>query len=401
MLDQKINKVLESFKKGKPVVVIDDESRENEADLFIAAEKATAENIGFMIRHTSGVLCVPMLGEELDRLEIPMMVQRNTERHQTAFTVSVDVKNKTTTGISASDRAQTIRALVDTQSKPEDFARPGHIFPLRYKKGGVLKRAGHTEAAVDLAVLAGLKPASVLAEIVNEDGSIAKKDEIEDFILKHQLASITIAELIQYRNQKEQLVYPYSKAKIPTEYGEFTAHAYISNLDGIEHVAFVCGEIQPDKEVLVRVHSECLTGDIFSSKRCDCGNQLKLAMKKIAQEGCGVLVYLRGHEGRGIGLRHKLRAYNLQDEGYDTAQANIELGFPVDSREYGIGAQILVDLGVKKMRLMTNNPEKYTGLKGYGLKITERVPLVIQPNEDNYQYLQTKKEKMGHLIESI
>lgn len=399
MLEKKVQKALEAIQKGQPVVVRDDESRENEADLIIAAEKASSENVGFMVRHTSGIICVPMLSQDLDRLNIPPMVENNTDRHRTAFAISVDAKKTTTTGISAHERAQTIRALINPKSEASDFLRPGHVFPLRAKQGGLLKRAGHTEAGVDLARLAGLYPAAVLAEIVNEDGSVAKNAEVSRFAEKHQLVEISISELIEYIRKSEKIVSRYSQATIPTKWGSFEAYAYLSHLDGIEHVAFVCGSVKDKENVLVRVHSECLTGDIFASLRCDCGSQLHTALEMIAKEGQGAVVYLRGHEGRGIGLRHKLRAYNLQDQGFDTVQANEELGLPVDSREYGVGAQILADLGIKSMRLITNNPQKYSGLKGYGLSINERVGVKASTTEDNERYLRTKKNKLGHLIE--
>ncbi len=393
-----IEEAIVEFKKGLPIIVVDDEGRENEGDLIIAAEMASIENIGFMIRHTSGILCVPMLEKDLDALNIPMMVDQNTEKHQTAFTVSVDAKHSTTTGISAHDRVNTIHTLVNSQSKPDDLLRPGHVFPLKYKEGGVLKRAGHTEAGVDLAVLAGFRSAAVLSEIINENGSVSKIEELRRFSEEHNLKIISIADLVRYRHRHEKLVCCDSSAKIPTDFGEFVAYSYTSLLDSTQHVAFVKGDIKDQKEVLVRVHSECLTGDVLGSRRCDCGNQLSLALERIAKEGCGVLVYLRGHEGRGIGLKHKLRAYNLQDNGCDTVEANEELGLPVDSREYGVGAQILADLGITSMRLMTNNPAKYSGLSGYGLKIVKREPLFSKPTPENLKYLMTKQKKMGHLI---
>jgi 3,4-dihydroxy 2-butanone 4-phosphate synthase/GTP cyclohydrolase II len=386
---------------GEFVVVVDDEDRENEGDLIMAAEKVTPEAIAFMVRHTSGVICMPMTGSRLDDLRIPLMVADNTESHRTAFTVSVDAKHGTTTGISSADRAATIRALCDTMSRPEDFNRPGHIFPLRYREGGVLKRAGHTEAGVDLARMAGLYPAGVLCEIVKDDGSgeMARLPELEEFSAEHGLKLVSIADIIRYRRRSEKLVDRVGEARIPTPHGEFTAYAFRSKLDGTEHLAFVKGEVSGQPDVLVRVHSECLTGDVFSSLKCDCGTQLDRATARIAEEGRGVIVYLRGHEGRGIGIAHKLRAYALQDLGRDTVEANIELGFPVDSREYGIGAQILVELGITTMRLMTNNPAKYGGLEGYNLEIVERVPLVIAPTAQNEQYLRTKAEKLGHLYD--
>ncbi|MCU0268192.1 MAG: bifunctional 3,4-dihydroxy-2-butanone-4-phosphate synthase/GTP cyclohydrolase II, partial [Acidimicrobiales bacterium] len=353
--------------RGEIVVVVDDEDRENEGDLIMAAEAATAEKIAFFVRHTSGVICAPLTGERLDELEIPLMVRDNTESHRTAFTYSVDFRHGTSTGISAADRATTIRALIDPATRPGDLARPGHIFPLRYADGGSLKRAGHTEAAVDLARMAGLYPAGVLCEIVNDDGTMARVPDLVAFCREHDLLMITIAELIRYRRQNEKLVKRVAEARIPTEWGDFTCYVYESVLDGEQHLALVKGAVQGEEGVLVRVHSECLTGDVFGSLRCDCGVQLDAAMERIAQEGLGVLVYLRGHEGRGIGIGHKIRAYSLQDQGHDTVDANLELGLPVDSREYGIGSQILVDLGITTMRLMTNNPSKYGGIEGFGL----------------------------------
>lgn len=395
---QKIEDAIEDFKVGKPIIVVDDESRENEGDLIIAADCASPENIGFMIRHTSGILCVPMLQNDLEKLELPMMVDQNTEKHQTAFTVSVDAKAKTTTGISAEDRTETILALINPQTKAEDLLRPGHVFPLKYTEGGVLKRAGHTEAGVDLANLADRYPAAVIAEIVNENGSVANGEELIAFAKQHNLKMITIAELVRYRHQHEQLVSCDSSARIPTKHGEFEVYSYTSLLDGTQHIAIVKGSIDPKTPVLVRVHSECITGDILGSMRCDCGQQLDMALQKISEEEAGVVIYLRGHEGRGIGLKHKLRAYNLQDQGYDTVEANQQLGLPVDSREYGVGAQILASLGVSKMRLMTNNPAKYSGLSGFGLEIVERVPLFSKPTPENRGYLKTKQQKMGHQL---
>ncbi len=374
-------------------------NRENEGDLIIAAEKTTPDTMAFMVRHTSGVICMPLEGARLDELQLPMMVAENTTAYRTAFTVSVDAKRDTTTGISAADRTTTVHALIDPQTRPDDLARPGHIFPLRYREGGVLKRAGHTEAAVDLARLAGLSPAGVLAEVVNDDGTMSRLPELERFASEHGLAMISIADLIRYRRHREKLVRRISEARIPTKYGEFTAYVFESLLDGTEHMAFVRGEVAGKSNVLVRVHSECLTGDVFGSIRCDCGLQLDLALERVAEENEGVIVYLRGHEGRGIGLGHKLRAYTLQDQGRDTVEANVELGFPVDSREYGIGSQILVDLGITTMRVMTNNPAKYGGLEGYGLEIVERVPLRSRPTDENIAYLRAKQEKMGHLLE--
>jgi len=383
-------------------VVVDDEDRENEGDLVMAAEAATPENIAFFLAHTSGVICAPLLPERADALELPLMVTANTEAQRTAFTVSVDYRHGTTTGISATDRAATIGALIDPTTQPTDLNRPGHIFPLRYRVGGVLKRAGHTEATVDLARAAGLTPAGVLCEIVTEDKSeMARLPELERFAKKHHLPIISIAELIRYRRRNEKLVRLVSEARIPAEGGQFRAYVYESVLDGEQHLALVMGEVAGHEDVLVRVHSECLTGDVFGSLRCDCGPQLRASLARIEEEGRGVLIYLRGHEGRGIGLGHKIRAYQLQEEGHDTVDANLQQGLPVDSREYGIGAQMLVDLGVTTMRLMTNNPVKYGGLEGFGLDITERVPLQPSPNPENIEYLRTKRERMGHLLEGL
>ncbi len=396
-----IEDAVAAIARGEIVVVVDDEDRENEGDLILAAEAATPEKITFFVRHTSGVICAPLLGERLDELEIPLMVRENTESHRTAFTYSVDYVHGTSTGISAADRSATLRALTDPATTPADLARPGHIFPLRYADGGVLKRAGHTEAAVDLARMAGLYPAGVLCEIVNDDGTMARVPDLVEFCREHGLLMISIAQLIKYRRQNEKLVKRVAEARIPTPWGDFTCYVYESVLDGEQHVAFARGAVQGESDVLVRVHSECLTGDVFHSLRCDCGVQLHAAMERIAADGLGVLVYLRGHEGRGIGLGHKIRAYSLQEDGRDTVEANTELGLPVDSREYGIGAQILNDLGITTMRLMTNNPAKYGGLEGFGLEITERVAVESVPNPENIDYLRTKREKMGHLLEGL
>lgn len=395
-----IERAIEAVSRGELVVVVDDEDRENEGDLIMAAECATPESMGFMVRHTSGLICLALEGARLDELRLPLMVQgaQNTESQGTAFTISVDYRHGTTTGISAADRAATVRALADPATQPSDIARPGHIFPLRYREGGVLKRAGHTEASVDLARHAGRYPAGVLSEIVRDDGEPMRLPELEKFAEAHGLAIATIADLIRYRSHREKLVRRVSEARIPTRHGVFAAHVFESILDGTEHLALVHGEVSGQDHVLVRVHSECLTGDVFGSLRCDCGSQLDLALERIAQEGRGVLVYLRGHEGRGIGLGHKLRAYALQERGRDTVEANLELGLPVDSREYGIGAQILVDLGVTTMRLMTNNPSKYRGIEGYGLDIVGRVSLAVEPNHENIAYLRTKQEKLGHML---
>ena len=397
----RIEDAVAAIGRGEIVVVVDDEDRENEGDLIMAAEYATADKIAFFVKHTSGVICMPLTGERCDQLDLPLMVSHNTESHRTAFTVSVDTRQGTSTGISAADRAATIQALIDPGTAPTDLARPGHIFPLRYREGGVLNRAGHTEAAVDLARMAGLYPAGVLCEIVNEDGTMARMPELERFCDQHGLLMITIADLVRYRRQSEKLVRRVAEARIPTDWGDFTCYAFQSLLDGETHTAFVKGVVQGQDDVLVRVHSECLTGDVFGSLRCDCGVQLQSAMQKIDDEGRGVIVYLRGHEGRGIGLGHKLQAYGLQDLGRDTVDANIDLGLPVDSREYGIGAQILVDLGITTMRLLSNNPTKRGGLEGFGLEITGRVPLETKPNPENIGYLRTKRERMGHLLEGL
>jgi 3,4-dihydroxy 2-butanone 4-phosphate synthase / GTP cyclohydrolase II len=394
-----VENAIDAIARGEPVIVVDDANRENEGDLIMAAEKVTPEAMAFMIRHTSGVICMPLEGKRLDELHLPMMVADNTTAYRTAFTVSVDAKRGTTTGISAADRCVTVHVLIDSGTKPDDLARPGHIFPLRYREGGVLKRAGHTEATIDLARDAGCYPAGVLAEVVNDDGTMARLPELERFAARHDLQLISIADLIRYRRHREKLVRRVSEARIPTRHGVFTAYVFQSLLDGVEHMAFVRGEVAGKPDVLVRVHSECLTGDVFGSLRCDCGLQLDLALEQVAMADEGVVVYLRGHEGRGIGLGHKLRAYTLQDQGRDTVEANVELGFPVDSREYGIGSQILVDLGITTMRLMTNNPAKYGGIEGYGLEIVERVPLRAHPNEENIAYLLAKQEKLGHLLD--
>ncbi|MCL6094868.1 MAG: bifunctional 3,4-dihydroxy-2-butanone-4-phosphate synthase/GTP cyclohydrolase II [Actinobacteria bacterium] len=397
-----IEEAVAAVARGEIVVVVDDEDRENEGDLVVAAQFATPEKIAFFLSHTSGLICVSLTPERLDELKLPLMVAENTESQRTAFTVSVDYRKGTTTGISARDRAATIAALIDPATSPTDLARPGHIFPLRYRVGGVLKRAGHTEAAVDLATAAGLYPAGVLCEVVNEDKTgMARLPELDRFAEEHGLLMISIADLVRYRHRKEKLVRRVAEARLPTELGEFTAYAYESVIDGEQHLALVMGDISNKEDVLVRVHSECLTGDVLGSLRCDCGAQLHAALSMISKEGSGVLVYLRGHEGRGIGLGHKLRAYSLQELGHDTVDANLQLGLPVDSREYGIGAQILVDLGVSTMRLMTNNPAKYGGIEGYGLEITERVPLEIKPNPENIAYLVTKRERMGHILEGL
>ena len=398
----KIEDAIAAVGRGEIVIVVDDEDRENEGDLIMAAECATPDKIAFFLHHTSGVICAPVTHERARELDLPLMVIDNTESMRTAFTVSVDYRHNTTTGISAYDRSATIASLVDPSTRPTDLLRPGHIFPLEAREGGVLKRAGHTEAAMDLTRLAGLYPAGVLCEIVNEKkDDMARVPELERFADEHGLLMISIADLVRYRRQTEKLVRRITEARLPTQWGDFTCYAYESTLDGTEHLAFVKGAVQGEDDVLVRMHSECLTGDVFGSMRCDCGPQLTASMQRIGEEGLGVVVYLRGHEGRGIGLGHKLRAYQLQDNGHDTVDANLALGLPVDSREYGIGAQILVDLGLTTMRLMTNNPAKYGGLEGYGLEIVERVPLLIEPNPENIAYLRTKRERMGHLLEGL
>jgi 3,4-dihydroxy 2-butanone 4-phosphate synthase / GTP cyclohydrolase II len=397
-----IEEAVAAFAAGKIVVVVDDASRENEGDLAMAADAPTAENIAFFLNHTSGVICMPMLGERLDELDLPPMVLDNTESNRTAFTVSVDGRHGVTTGISAADRAATIAALIDPTTRPGDLARPGHVFPLRFREGGVLNRAGHTEATIDLARLAGMYPAGVLCEVVSEDKqSMARLPELERLAEEHGMPLISIADLIRFRRQREKLVKRVTDARMPTEFGDFTCYVYESLLDGEQHVAMVKGAVQGEDNVLVRVHSECLTGDALGSMRCDCGVQLQMALQVIAAEGMGVVVYLRGHEGRGVGLAHKLRAYTLQDQGRDTVDANLDLGLPVDTRKYGTGAQILVDLGITTMRLLTNNPAKFGGLDGYGLEIVERVPLETVPNPENIRYLRTKQQRMGHLLEGL
>jgi 3,4-dihydroxy 2-butanone 4-phosphate synthase / GTP cyclohydrolase II len=399
MTTAQIEEAIAAIAAGQMVVVVDDEDRENEGDLIVAAEHATREVMAFFVRNTSGLICAAITNERADELDLPLMVEHNTESQRTAFTVTVDFRVGTTTGISAADRSMTTRALVDPKTTPDDLNRPGHLHVLRARDGGVLKRAGHTEAAVDLARLAGLAPAGVLCEIVTEDGlGMARRDDLERFSAKHGLLLITIADLVRYRRQTERLVRKTADARVPTEFGEFRCLAYESVIDHETHLAFVMGEPAGEPDVLVRVHSECLTGDVFGSRRCDCGGQLHAALRMIAQAGLGVVVYLRGHEGRGIGITHKLQAYELQDGGLDTVDANVELGLPVDSREYGIGAQILVDLGITTMQLMTNNPAKRGGLEGYGLQIVRRVPLHTVPNEENIRYLQTKRDRMGHLL---
>ncbi len=384
---------------GGMVVVVDDEDRENEGDLVMAADAATPEAIGFIVRHSSGVVCAPLLGEDLDRLEVPMMVDRNEDPKGTAYTVTVDAVEGTSTGISAGDRARTLQVLAAADSTPGDVSRPGHVFPLRYHPGGVLRRPGHTEASVDLARLAGRRPAAVICEVVNDDGSMARLPDLERFCAEHDLLLITIADLIAYRREHESAqVERIAVAKLPTPYGPWRMIGYRAAFDGSESIALLYGEPEGQSDVLVRMHSECLTGDVFRSLRCDCGPQLDLAMARIADEGQGVIVYLRGHEGRGIGLLHKLQAYELQDAGVDTVDANLQLGLPADARDYGTGAMILADLGLSTLRLLTNNPEKRAALGGFGLSVTDRVPVEVVPNADNATYLATKVARMGHVL---
>jgi 3,4-dihydroxy 2-butanone 4-phosphate synthase/GTP cyclohydrolase II len=393
-----IAEAIEDIKAGRFVIIVDDEDRENEGDLALAAEKVTKEAINFMAKHGRGLICLPITGKRLDELGIPLMVGENTSKFATAFAVSVDAKHGTTTGISAADRAKTVKAVIDPATKADDLARPGHIFPLRAREGGVLVRAGQTEAIVDLARLARLYPAGVICEVMNEDGTMARLPQLEAMADKYGIKIIAVADLIAYRRRHEKLVHRVAETTLPTRYGEFSAIAYKSDIDPDEHLALVMGDISTKEPVLVRVHSECLTGDVFGSLRCDCGEQVALAMESIAKEGRGVFLYMR-QEGRGIGFHNKMRAYALQDKGLDTVEANLSLGFASDLRDYGIGAQILADLGLHQIRLLTNNPKKVIGLEGYGLKVVETLPLITTPNPYNRDYLETKKKKLGHILE--
>jgi 3,4-dihydroxy 2-butanone 4-phosphate synthase / GTP cyclohydrolase II len=394
-----IEKAVAAIKAGRAVIVVDDENRENEGDLIFAAELATPELVAFMVRYTSGYICVPLPETEADRLELPPMYHTNQDQRGTAYAVTVDARAGVTTGISAADRAHTIRLLASASTVPTDLSRPGHVVPLRAKPGGVLRRAGHTEAAIDLAVMAGLRPAGVLCEMVNDDGTMQRRPDLEKFAIEHDLVLISIADLIAYRRRTEKQVERVVETRLPTEHGEFAAVGYRAEVDGGEHVALVFGELGDGEDVLVRVHSECLTGDVFGSHRCDCGPQLDAALARVAGEGRGVVLYMRGHEGRGIGLLHKLQAYQLQDRGFDTVDANLELGLPADARDYGTGAQILYDLGVRSMRLLTNNPDKRAGLEGYGLTVLGREALPVRLHPENVRYLRTKRDRMGHLFE--
>jgi len=392
-----IGEAIEDIRASKFVIIVDDEDRENEGDLAIAAEKVTSEGINFMAKHARGLICLPVISKRLDELKIPLMVQDNTSRFSTAFTVSIEAKHRVSTGISAADRAETIKAVLDPTTKPEDLVRPGHTFPLRAREGGVLVRSGHTEAIVDLARLAGLYPAGVICEIMNDDGAMARLPQLQSMSEQFGIKIITVADLIAYRRRHEKLVHRIAEVKLPTRYGEFTTIAYKSDIDPDEHLALVTGDISTGEPVLVRVHSECLTGDVFGSLRCDCGEQIDLAMQTIAKEGRGVLLYMR-QEGRGIGFHNKILAYALQDKGMDTVEANLALGLPPDLRDYGIGAQILADLGLHKIRLLTNNPKKVIGLEGYGLEVVEAIPIVCAPNPYNLHYLETKQKKLGHRL---
>jgi 3,4-dihydroxy 2-butanone 4-phosphate synthase / GTP cyclohydrolase II len=394
-----IEEAIEDIRAGRMLIVVDDEDRENEGDFVMAAEKVTPEAINFMITNGRGLVCVPLAAARIDELGIPPMAQTNTSEQGTAFHVSVGAKGRITTGISAADRSETVCALIEPTTRPEDLSMPGHVFPLRARPGGVLERAGHTEASVDLARLAGLTPAGVICEIINADGTMARRPQLEKVAEKFGLKMVTVADLIRYRRRTEVLVERIATVRLPTRAGEFTAHGYESRIDGTTHIALVAGDVAGKENVLVRVHSECMTGDVFHSLRCDCGAQLEEAMRRVQEEGTGVILYIVGHEGRGIGLANKLRAYELQEKGADTVEANEALGFPADLRDYGIGAQILVDLGITTMRLMTNNPKKISGIEGYGLTVTEQVPLEVACGPDNIDYMRTKKEKMAHTLD--
>ncbi len=396
-----VETALDEVRAGRMIIIVDDEDRENEGDLMVAAEKISPEAINFMARHGRGLICLPLTRERLEELQLPLMVSDNTARFQTAFTISIDAKEGVTTGISAHDRAKTILAAIDPETKPEDLARPGHIFPLQAKAGGVLSRAGQTEAAVDLARMAGLKPAGVICEIMNEDGSMARMPQLEEVSRRYGIPILTIAELIRYRMKHETLVRKLDETDLPTSRGQFRLHVYEDTIHGEHHVALVKGDVDRGDPILVRAHSQCLTGDTFGSARCDCGEQLRLSMEMIEKEGRGVVLYILNHEGRGIGLANKIKAYAMQDAGADTVEANRRLGFKPDQRDYGIGAQILVALGVHRIRLITNNPRKFVGLTGYGLEIVNRVPLEVPPNACNLRYLKTKKEKMGHILDLV
>jgi len=396
-----VETALDAVRAGRMIIIVDDEDRENEGDLMVAAEKATPEIVNFMARHGRGLICLPLTRERLEELQLPLMVSENTARFQTAFTVSIDAKKDVTTGISAHDRARTILAAVDPATKPDDLARPGHIFPLQAVEGGVLSRSGQTEAAVDLARLAGLTPAGVICEVMNEDGTMARRPELEEISRRFGIPILTIADLIRYRMNHETLVCKLEETDLPTSRGHFRLHVYEDTIHGEHHVALVKGDVNGGEPTLVRAHSQCLTGDTFGSARCDCGEQLRLSMEMIEKEGRGVVLYILNHEGRGIGLANKIRAYAMQDQGVDTVEANRKLGFKPDQRDYGIGAQILVALGVRRLRLITNNPRKFVGLSGYGLEIVERVPLEVPPNACNVRYLKTKKEKMGHILDLV
>jgi 3,4-dihydroxy 2-butanone 4-phosphate synthase / GTP cyclohydrolase II len=395
-----VQEAAEMYRRGEMVIIVDDEDRENEGDLCIAAERATPESINFMARFGRGLICLALTEERCNELELPLMVEHNTTNYGTAFTISIEARGRVTTGISAFDRAETVRVAMDSRTRPSDLARPGHVFPLRARKGGVLKRAGQTEASVDLATIAGIAPGAVICEIMNEDGTMARLPDLREFAIRHGLKIISVADIIQYRMQTEKHVHCLASPKLPTKFGDFRVHAYQSDITGEEHVALVKGEIAETDEVLVRVHSSCLTGDIFHSSRCDCGDQLSRALELIEKEGKGVILYLL-QEGRGIGLINKLRAYELQDGGDDTIEANAKLGFAPDIRDYGTGSQILRDLGVRKMRLLTNNPAKFVAIEGFGLEIVERVPLEIAPSQTTKKYLETKKKKLGHILELV